>query len=104
MASQSQAKQISRKINYSTLASIVIPVKLYKNAYEDKMQILSKNKGKTGVYRWVNLENKKCYVGSSVNLSVRLLNYYSISFLEKSLETTSSKIYRALFKYGYSNF
>lgn len=35
----------SRKINYSTSAPIVVPVKLYSDAYKDKMQILSENKG-----------------------------------------------------------
>jgi group I intron endonuclease len=50
----------------------------------------------------VHLEFKKCYVGSSVNLGVRLslyINYNHISGSSKNM-----MIYRALLKYGYSGF
>jgi len=43
-------------------------------------------------------------VGSSINLSLRLINYFSIFFLETEIKKNKSKIYRALLKYGYSNF
>lgn len=44
--------------------------------------------------------NKKTYVGSSVNFSVRLYKYYSI----KHLMQHNTAIDNALLKYGYSNF
>lgn len=44
--------------------------------------------------------NKKTYVGSSVNFSVRLYKYYSV----KHLMQHNTTIHNALLKYGYSNF
>jgi group I intron endonuclease len=39
--------------------------------------------GKSGVYMWTNLKNKKCYVGSSVDLRRRMLEYYNVNRLLK---------------------
>ena len=36
---------------------------------------------KSGIYRWVNNVNGKCYVGSAVDLSKRFRQYYTISHL-----------------------
>lgn len=58
----------SYSINFS-----VVPVKIYKNADHDKLQILKENQGKAGVYRLTNLINGKSYVGSSTNLAQRLI-------------------------------
>ena len=69
-----------------------------------KLEIKQNNKNKSGVYRWRNLLNGKCYIGSSVNLGLRFKSYYNISFLEKETKKNSSMIYKALLKYGYSNF
>nr|QID02720.1 hypothetical protein [Orbilia oligospora]QID02784.1 GIY endonuclease [Orbilia oligospora] len=82
----------------------VIPVVVYTNAETQKVQILKENKSKSGVYRWVNLENGKSYVGSSTKLSRRLRDYYDISFLNAEIKKNKSLIYNALLKYGYSNF
>jgi group I intron endonuclease len=95
--------------NYSSRKSVaaspaVVPVKIYSNVDLQKYQILKENKGKAGVYRWVNLLNKKSYIGSSVNLSSRLKNYFNIYYLERELKNTTMKIYRGLLKYGYSSF
>ena len=38
---------------------VVTPVMIYANADTDKLQILSDNKGKSGVYLWRNLINEK---------------------------------------------
>jgi hypothetical protein len=46
----------------------------------------------------------KFYIGSSVNLSKRFRDYYSIRFLEKEIKKNNSIIYRSLFKHGYSSF
>jgi len=95
----------SFKLFYSTDLSAntvnsVIPVKSYENADTMKRQISLENKGKSGIYRWVNNINEKTYIGSSINISRRLKDYYSLSRLEKS----NMAICQALLKYGYSNF
>ena len=96
----------SKKANYSTNigAAVVVPQVKYSNADLQKLQIISENKGKGGVYRWVNLINGNSYIGSSINLSRRLTDYYSIRFLEKEIKKNNSIIYRSLVKYGYSSF
>jgi hypothetical protein len=38
------------------------------NADTDKQKIIKENKGKSGIYMWMNLINGKRYVGSSDNL------------------------------------
>lgn len=43
-------------------------------------------------------------MGSSSNLSKRLRVYFSLSGLEKILTTSTSRIFRALLKYGFSKF
>lgn len=52
--------------------SIVKPVVIYGNADENKLDILADNRNKTGVYRWTNKINSNTYIGSSINLSVRM--------------------------------
>lgn len=41
------------------------------------------------------------YIGQSINLANRFKNYFNISYLKHK---DSLVIYRALIKYGYSNF
>lgn len=77
----------------------IIPCVHYSNADLNKNTIYDENRSKCGIYRWVNNINNKSYVGSSVSLTNRLKNYYSLSCLKNK-----SKIYRALLKYGHSNF
>lgn len=77
-----------------------VPVKTYSNADINKPQIVEENRNKAGIYRWVNLINNKTYIGSSVNLSERLLDYFQMSQLLKN----RTPITYALLKYGYSNF
>jgi group I intron endonuclease len=72
----------------------------YANADSEKIQILTDNKDKAGVYRWTNLKNGKTYIGSSINIFSRLITYYNINYLLKNNMT----IYRSILKYGYSNF
>lgn len=84
----------------SELNSEIIPLITYINADLDKKRILKENRKKTGVYRWVNKINGNTYVGSSINLTVRLYTYFSIDSLMKNTTVIS----KALIKYGYSNF
>lgn len=86
------------------LASSVIPVKVYKNADLYKIPNIKESKGKSGVYSWTNLTNVNIYIGSSVNLEIRLKGYFSIYFLESVLKRGKSLINSALLKHGYSNF
>lgn len=44
------------------------PVLSYGNAQTMKKAIISDNRRKSGVYRWVNLNSGKDYIGSSVDL------------------------------------
>lgn len=82
----------------------VKPHTSYDNALTSKFKALKENKGKAGVYMWINLINNKSYIGSSVFLSRRLNVYYSFSSLKYRLNMGSSRIYSALLKYGYSEF
>jgi hypothetical protein len=66
-----------------------------------KKQIYLNNKGKSGIYMWVNTINNKRYVGSSVDLHRRFSAYYSVAYLTKY---NNIIIHRALLKYGYSAF
>jgi hypothetical protein len=59
---------------------IVTPVKIYKNADNQKNQIFLDNKGKSGIYMWTNLLNLKKYVGSSMYLRKRLAQYFNANF------------------------
>lgn len=82
----------------------IIPIYSYTNAGIFKEKVLSDNKNKSGIYKWVNNVNDKCYVGSSIYLYKRLSKYYSINFLTEEVSRGSSTIYKALLKYGHSNF
>lgn len=76
----------------------------YPNADLLKSKIIDDNRKKTGIYRWTNLITGDSYVGSAVDLSRRLTNYFSPAFLNKELKKGNSIIYNALLKHGYSNF
>lgn len=80
------------------------PFIAYSNADIDKFAILKDNKDKIGIYRWVNLDTGKSYVGSSRNLSARFKQYFNVNYLEREIKRNNSKIYRSLFKKGYSKF
>lgn len=83
-------------------SSSLEPVKVYLSPDKDKELIIRDNKNRVGIYRWVNLDSGKSYIGSSVNLSARFrqyFNYNHISYPKRNL-----RIYKALLKYGYSGF
>ena len=90
-------------LNNTNLISI-IPIRSYSNIDVEKKQIRIDNKGKTGIYRLTHVISKKSYVGSSMNLSIRFGNYFNINYLKREIKKKNSKIYKALLKYGYSNF
>lgn len=78
----------------------MIPVKYYENALLSKNVIFTENKNKSGIYRWVNKLNNNTYVGSGLDLSKRVGDYYNKSELLRN----SRPIHAALLKYGYENF
>ena len=77
---------------------------IYKDVHSLKKIILEENKGKSVIYRWVNKETGKSYVGSAVDLSKRFRIYYSLLSIEKFLNKSKSYILSALLKDGYSKF
>jgi len=79
---------------------MVKPIIIYINADTDKLNLFADNRGKVGVYRWINKISGNTYVGSSINISVRMYTYFSLRSLAKS----NRPIDRALLKHGFSNF
>lgn len=82
----------------------VVPVRVYTDAELQKKQILLDNKGKAGIYRWINKETGKSYVGSAGNLSKRFGNYYSQYLIKEILGRSKSYILSAIQKYSPSSF
>lgn len=79
-----------------------IACKSYLNADTQKESLIADQRRKSGIYKWTNKLNGKVYIGSSVNLSKRLSNYYNYNNLIKFQQ--NMLIHKALLKYGYSNF
>ena len=77
---------------------------IYDDALSNNNKILQHNKQRCGAYKWVNKINGKSYIGSSVNLSSRFSNYFSLKYLAKRTLKYKSKIYNALSAYGHANF
>lgn len=99
-------KYLLNKVYFST-SSISLkndnnlePEVTYLNADLNKEEIIKENRNKSGIYRWTNLNTGFIYIGSSVNLAKRLNYYYNYSCLTKQ----NMVIYKAILKYGYSNF
>lgn len=91
----------TEQFTYSQTVIAAIPyILVYNNPDKDKLNIIKDNTLKSGVYRWVQKDSGKCYIGSSINLGKRFYLYYNISYLMKSRSIIDS----ALLKYGYSNF
>lgn len=80
----------------------MVAVVSYTNSDTQKEFILNDNKNKAGVYCWTHLESGKKYVGSSVDLYRRFMQYYNIKYITRGAK--SSLICKALLKYGYSSF
>ena len=66
----------------SNVEKQIKPIKIYNNFKAHKDQIKKDQKGKTGIYCLVNLINGHIYIGSSVNLDVRMSNYLNIIYLK----------------------
>lgn len=95
-------------LEYSTcfltiLVEQIKPIKVYNNFKESKQQIEKDQKDKTGVYCLVNLINGQFYIGSSVNLALRMSNYLNTTYL-KNRKNINLPIIQALLKYEQANF
>jgi group I intron endonuclease len=96
----------SNKLYKNTITRNLVsgPVLVYSDLILDIKSIYKDNKGKSGIYCLINLITGVSYIGSAVDLTRRLRDYFSPKFLEKEILKNKSIIYRALLKYGYSNF
>lgn len=54
----------------------IVPVCTYLDLEMNMKSILKDNRGKSGVYRWTNKVTGDIYIGSAVNLSRRLGEYF----------------------------
>ena len=91
-------------MNMSNLYSLsFIPVLTYNNAFSNKNKIILENKKKAGIYCWTLLSSKKSYIGSSINLGIRLRNYFNPIYISH-ISRKNMVINKALLKYGYSKF
>jgi hypothetical protein len=79
------------------------PIKVYSNFKENKEQIKKDQKNKTGVYCLVNIINGHIYIGSSINLALRMNSYLNTTYL-KNRKNNNMPIVQALLKYGQENF
>lgn len=89
-----------QKFNQMDLAK---PIASFFNSDTSKnniFELANDNNSQRAVYCGVNNINKKSYVGSSVDLTVRLYKYYKFRYLSNS----KSPINKSLLKCGYSNF
>lgn len=78
----------------------------YNNFKEDHKKIFEENKGKSGIYLFLNNKTGKIYIGQSSDLGEtrkgRLPRYFRKSYLD--LNKRKSIFISALLKYGYENF
>lgn len=85
-----------------SISSKPVPVQVYLNPDKEKEFIVNENKGRTGIYRWVHIEQGKSYVGSAKNLSIRFKQYFNYNHI--TYPKRNMRIYKALLKYGYAEF
>jgi len=80
---------------YNTYYLSSFPLIVYSNPDTDKVKILNDNRGKAGVYQWVNKVNGKTYIGSSIDLNNRLKCYFNQGWLELEIKKSKSLVYRS---------
>jgi group I intron endonuclease len=76
------------------------PVVSFTDPKEQKESIFKICKDRSFVYRWINKNNGKDYLGSTSNAKSRLSQYFDF----KTLSIFNMPIYKAILKYGHSNF
>jgi group I intron endonuclease len=83
------------------IPSLNLAQAIYEDVFSMKKAILKDNAGKAGIYMFTNKTTGDIYVGQSIDLRKRFLNYFNLSYINRRNELV---INRALIKYGYSNF
>src|SRR5690606_6964526 len=89
--------QFSSK-SYSSLPNIGIT---NFNPETDKAKVLRETKNRAGFYQWTHVVSGKTYVGSAINLSQQLKNYYNKAYINRY---KNSRILNAIFCHGYGAF
>lgn len=74
--------------------------RIYLSPLSEKRAIFLENRGSSGVYALICKVNNKFYVGSSINLTNRLLDYMQPAYLAQLVKRP---ILKALRKYGANN-
>lgn len=74
-------------------------MRVYENANIARQLISKEFKGHSVIYQWTNLITGEVYVGSAVDVSSRILSYFSPSVLGKGL-----RIYKNIITYTHANF
>jgi excinuclease UvrABC nuclease subunit len=80
------------------------PAIVYINSMLNKSNILKENKDKSGIYKWTFSIDNKSYIGSSTNITNRIRKYYCLNHITSKIIKSNSRIYRALYTHGHSNF
>src|ERR1700722_7840346 len=75
--------------------------RIYFSPLSEKFDISLENRNQAGVYALICRVTNKFYVGSSINLAHRLLDYMQPAYLAQK---TNRPILRAIVKYGLINF
>lgn len=75
--------------------------RIYLSPLSEKKTIILENRNSAGVYALICRANNKFYVGSSINLTNRLLDYMQPAYLAQQ---TNRPILRAIVKYGIMNY
>lgn len=94
----SSKKDINKKVSICKIKSANHYINLNQPLIQS--QLLEDNRGKAGIYMWTNLKNGNTYIGSSVNLSPRLLKYLN----ENALRKNKMLISLAILKHSIENF
>jgi group I intron endonuclease len=74
--------------------------RVYLSPLSEKKAIILENRNSSGVYALICRVNNKFYIGSSINLTNRLLDYMQPAYLAQQ---TNRPILRAIIKYGLMN-
>jgi hypothetical protein len=73
----------------------------FKNIKQDKKNIYKELRKKSGVYIFINNITNQLYIGSSINLTKRMVSFY---YYTNSDKLSKFVIIRAMKKYGLENF
>lgn len=76
-------------------------IHFFHNVKESKKDIYKKLRRKAGIYVFINNKTNQLYVGSSINLTKRMVSYY---YYYNSDRPSQLAIIRAMKKYGLDNF